>query len=109
MLVLDKEITRGSLSAGSAGGADCAGDAVACDASATGATAGSGSAGGSTRRRMRAVTGSSAAAVRRAAVPLRGGLDAVGGFQGLDPLGQSRRRAAAARLRAPALRRTGRP
>ena len=39
------------------------------------------------RRRMRAVTGSSADAAAFAG-PLRRGLDGVGGFQRLDPLGQ---------------------
>ena len=44
-------------------------------------------AGTAPRRRMRAVTGSSAVGAARAG-PLRGGLDGVGGFQRLDPLGE---------------------
>ena len=80
----------GGLSCG-AGASDTMG--VACDVSAgalaTGdaSTGGSMAGAGSVRRRMRAVTGSSAA-MRRACRPLGRGVDGVGGFQGLDPLGQ---------------------
>ena len=54
-------------------------------------------AGTAPRRRMRAVTGSSAGGAAGAG-PLRGGLDGVGGFQGLDPLGELGDRRACCRL-----------
>ena len=81
-----KEITSGSASSGSSAAADSAGGVgSAGDAGVSGAV--SGAAGSSTWRRMRAVTGSSALAALRGLGPLRGGLEGVGGFQGLDAVG----------------------
>ena len=72
---------------GSAWGSGAAGGGSAAAVGASGSTIGSGM-GGSIDARMRAVTGVSAAVVVRPAARAGAGVDAVGGFELLDPLGQ---------------------